>query len=263
MLKKNEIFINKAKQKLKKNKKISGAWLQTGSNITAEILAKCGFDILAVDLEHGAGNIVTLIQQLQAMEKYDVTGIVRISHNNHIEIKKVLDAGARGIIVPCVNSKIEAENIVKACKYPLAGIRGVAPSPRGPGFGLDGLNYLNYANDEILIFAQIESVEGVANISEILDVKGIDGIFIGPMDLASSMGYFCNPTDPKVQETIRKLEILTLEKGKFLATVANDYKRAETLYNRGYSFILMMSDSTTLAKVGLSMVNDFNKSFNV
>ncbi|MGL4642216.1 MAG: HpcH/HpaI aldolase family protein [Cetobacterium sp.] len=261
MLRKNEKFVNLAKMRLKAEEKLSAAWLQAGSNITAEILAKSGFDILSIDMEHGPGDIKTLIEQLQAVSNYDVTPIVRVPWNDFVQIKRILDAGSHGVIVPYIGTKEEAERAVRACKYPVEGVRGVAPSPRAGSFGIDSMNYLKNANEEILIFLQIETLEGVKNIEEIIEVQGVDGIFVGPMDLATSMGYFCNPQAEEVKEVIRRVEEVTLKKGKILGTVASNFEGAKKLYERGYQMVIMMSDTTSLAKLAIETVKNFSETY--
>ncbi|MGL5176029.1 MAG: HpcH/HpaI aldolase family protein [Cetobacterium sp.] len=261
MLRKNEKFVNLAKMRLKAEEKLSAAWLQAGSNITAEILAKSGFDILSIDMEHGPGDIKTLIEQLQAVSNYDVTPIVRVPWNDFVQIKRILDAGSHGVIVPYIGTKEEAERAVRACKYPVEGVRGVAPSPRAGSFGIDSMNYLKNANEEILIFLQIETLEGVKNIEEIIEVQGVDGIFVGPMDLATSMGYFCNPQAEEVKEVIQKVEEITLKKGKILGTVASNFEGAKKLYERGYQMVIMMSDTTSLAKLAIETVKNFSETY--
>lgn len=259
MLKLEEEFINLAKKKLIKRKKISAAWLQTGSNITAEIMGKAGFDVLAIDMEHGPGDIMNLIQQLQAISKYDVTPIVRIPWNDSVQIKKILDAGVHGMIVPYIGTREEAEKVVKFSKYPLEGIRGIAPSPRAGSYGMNSMNYLKNANNELLLFVQIESAEGVKNIDEIVKVKEIDGIFIGPMDLATSMGHFCNPKAEEVQLAIKKVEEVALKNKKLLGTVSANFESAKQLYEKGYNMVIMMSDSTSLGKLALDTTSKFKE----
>lgn len=261
MLGMDEEFLNLAKRKLKNGEKVSAGWLQTGSNITAEIMAKSGFDILSIDMEHGPGDIMTLIQQLQAVSKYGVTPIVRTPWNDFVQIKKILDAGVHGVIVPYIGSKEDAENAVKACKYPTEGVRGIAPSPRAGNFGMNSMNYLKKANEEILIFIQIESAEGVKNIEEIVEVEGVDGVFIGPMDLATSMGYFCNPQADEVKAAVKRIEDVVAKTNKFIGTVAGDFEGAKKLYDKGYDMVVMMSDSTSLGKLALENVNKFKESY--
>jgi 2-keto-3-deoxy-L-rhamnonate aldolase RhmA len=261
MLRQNEIFYNKLKWILKERKKTVGAWLQAASPITAEIFGKAGFDFVMVDMEHGPGDVLTLISQLQAVSKFDVTPLARAPWNDPVAIKKILDAGLYGVLVPYVSTREEAEAAVKACKYPLEGIRGVAPSPRAGGYGMNGNNYLENANEQIIVMTAMETPEAVANIDEIVKVNGLDGIFIGPMDLATSMGHFGNPKHPEVQEAIAKIEKAVLASDKFLGTVAGNFEVAQSLYEKGYSYVVVMSDTTSLAKLALDNVSKFRETY--
>lgn len=257
MLSLNSEFKNPVKEKLKNGEKTCGAWLQAANPFTAEIMAKAGFDWLMIDMEHGPGDIMTLISQLQAIKGYDVIPFARAPWNDFVYIKKMLDAGLYGLLIPYVNTKEDAQNAVLACKYPLEGIRGVAPSPRAPGYGMNSMNYLKTANKEILIMTAVETPEAVKNIDGILEVDGLDGVFIGPMDLATSMGYFCNPTHNMVQETIALIEQKVLASGKILGTVAGSIDVAKKLFDKGYRFVTLMSDTTTLAKIAMETVKNF------
>ncbi|SDK98978.1 HpcH/HpaI aldolase family protein [Natronincola ferrireducens] len=261
MLQLNEVFDNKVKWMLKDKKKTIGAWLQIGSPFTSEIFAKAGFDWLMIDMEHGPGDIMTLISQLQAMSKYGTVPLVRAPWNDFVAIKKILDAGVYGILVPYVNNKKEAEAAVAACRYPTMGVRGVAPSPRAGGFGMNSANYLENANNEIMVMVAIETPEAVENIEEIVQVENLDGIFIGPMDLATSMGSFCNPNSQEVKEAISKVEKAVLKTDKFLGTVAGNIEQATVLYEKGYSFVVTMSDSTTLGKLAINTVKQFREQY--
>lgn len=261
MLRRGEVFRNRAKRLLAEKKKLSAAWLQAASPITAEIMAKAGFDILMVDMEHGPGGIMDLIGQLQAVSRYDVVPFVRAPWNDFVTIKRILDAGVSGILVPYVNSAEEAARAVSACKYPLEGIRGIAPSPRAGGYGMNQRDYLDYANEELDVLVAVETKTAVDHIEEIVKTNGLDGIFIGPMDLATSFGHFCNPKDEEVQEAIRKVEAVVLGSDKFLATVAGSFEEAKKLYEKGYSMVIMMSDTTTLGKVALDQVEQFKEMY--
>lgn len=200
---------------------------------------------------------MTLISQLQAVSKYNIPVFARAPWNDFVAIKRILDAGVYGVLVPYVNTKEEALNAVKACKYPQEGIRGVAPSPRAGGFGMNGMNYMEHANKETMVMIAIETPEAVSNLDEILTVEGLDGIFIGPMDLATSMGYFCNAKADEVQKTISGIEEKVLKSDKFLGTVAGNVEVAKPLYDRGYSYIAVMSDTTTLGAIALKTVKEF------
>ena len=173
----------------------------------------------------------------------------------------MLDAGLYGILIPYVSTRQEAEEAVKACKYPLEGIRGIAPSPRAGGYGMNGNHYLENANEQIVVMTAMETPEAAENIGEIVKVSGLDGIFIGPMDLATSMGHFCNPKHPEVQEAIGKIERTVLASDKFLGTVAGDFEAAKKLYERGYTYVVVMSDTTSLGKLALENVQNFRKEY--
>ncbi|SEA38241.1 2-dehydro-3-deoxyglucarate aldolase [Eubacterium aggregans] len=253
------INTNSAKKKLKEGKKLSGAWAQAGSNITAEILADSGFDVVMVDMEHGPGDIPTLISQLQGMQGSDAVPFCRAPWNDFVQIKRILDAGVYGLLVPYINTKEEAIQAVAATKYPTEGIRGVAGSPRAPHYGNNAGDYMKKANDEIFVMVAIETPEAVAHLDDILSVEGLDGIFIGPMDLATSMGHFINPGAPEVQAAIKTVEDKVFKSDKILATVAGSWEDAQKKYEKGYSLLMLMSDTVTLGQTARKTVENFKK----
>jgi 2-dehydro-3-deoxyglucarate aldolase/4-hydroxy-2-oxoheptanedioate aldolase len=224
-------------------------------------MSRAGFDWLIIDMEHGPGDILTLISQLQAMNGSGVVPLVRAPWNDFVAIKRILDAGVYGILFPYINTKAEAEAAVRACKYPPAGIRGVAGSPRAAGYGQNPKEYLTQANDEILIITAVETPEAVANLDEILAVEGLDGIFIGPMDLATSMGHPFDPAHPDVQETIGQIETKVLAAGKFLGTIAGNWEQAQARYNKGYQLLMLMADGVALGKLAADTVASFRASY--
>ncbi|MCF7944156.1 MAG: 2,4-dihydroxyhept-2-ene-1,7-dioic acid aldolase [Spirochaetia bacterium] len=252
---------NPVKQSLRDGKKVCAAWAQAASNITAEVLADAGFDIVMVDMEHGPGDILTLISQIQAMKGNAAVPFVRAPWNDFVMIKKILDAGAYGLLVPYVNNLEQAKAAVKAVKYPTQGIRGVSGSPRGPHFGNKSLDYMKKANEEIFLMTAIETPEAVANIDELLSVDDIDGIFIGPMDLATSMGHFGNPSHPEVKKTIEKIENKVFSSNKVLATVGGTWDQAIEKYEKGYQILMLMSDTTSLSSFARKLTEDFFKQF--
>ncbi len=254
-------FENTVKQKLGTGKKVVGAWCQIASPFTAEILAEAGFDVLMIDLEHGPGDILTLVGQIQAMKGNAALPFVRAPWNDFVVLKRILDAGVYGVLVPYVNTRAEAEAAVRACKYPPYGIRGIAASPRAAGYGQGSMAYLKRANDEVLVMTAVETPEAVANLDEILAVPGLDGIFIGPMDLSTSMGFFADPSQAEVQSMIATIEEKVLAAGKFLATVAGNWPQAQKLYQRGYGLLLVLADGTALAALGAERVGQFRKEF--
>jgi 2-dehydro-3-deoxyglucarate aldolase/4-hydroxy-2-oxoheptanedioate aldolase len=251
------LYENKLKTKLNAGKKTAGAWAQIASPFTAEILSNAGFDWLMLDMEHGPGDILTLISQIHAMKGADCVPLVRTPWNDFVAIKRILDTGAQGVLIPYVNNRAEAEDAVRACKYPLEGIRGVAGSPRAAGYGQNIGNYLQRTNDQIFIMIAVETPDALANLDEILLVDDLDGVFIGPMDLASSMGYFGDPSQAEVQVAIREVETKVLEAGKVLATTTGTWEQAKQLYARGYQMLMLMADGVSLAKQAKEIVSQF------
>ncbi len=252
-------FDPKIMNKLKNNEPVSAAWSQLGSNMSAEILAEAGFEVLVIDMEHAPVDMAALVSIIQAMKGTDCVPFVRAPWNDMVWCKRILDAGAYGIHVPYVSTRAEAEYAVKSCKYALQGFRGIAGSQRAVNFGLNKAEYYARANQDVLVMVAIETPEGVQNIDEIASVEGVDGIFIGPADLSTSMGYLADPSVPAVQEAIAQIEAGAKKAGKFLGTIAPDVKAAKKLYERGYSLIYFMSDATDLAKLASSSIKEFKE----
>lgn len=252
---------NTAKEALRAGKKLSASWIQAGSNITAEIVAEAGIDVAVIDLEHGPGDVATLITQIQAMQNKSAVPFVRVPWNDLVVIKRVLDAGAFGLIVPYVGNKAEALAAVAAAQYPPDGIRGIAASPRAPHYGRDSMEYFKKANGEVFIFVQVETVDAVKNIDDILSIGRLDGIFIGPMDLSTNLGHFARPNAPEVGAVIADLEKKVLASGKVLATTAGSWEDAKAKYGRGYGMVIYMSDTVTLAQAVRKLIDPFRAEF--
>lgn len=254
MIEKNKNWVRKA---LKEGSKVSGAWLQAASSITAEIMAEAGYDALMIDLEHGPGDILTTMQQIQAMKGEIAVPFCRAPWNDFVQIKKILDAGVFGLLVPYVNTKEEAQAAISAISYPKEGIRGVAGSPRAAHYGNKSMEYLSQANDEIYVMTAVETPEAVANLDEILSIDRLDGIFIGPMDLATNMGFFGNPKAEEVQNAIKTVEEKVFASGKVLSTIAGTWEDAKKKYDRGYQLVFFFSDTTTLGAVARDRLQEF------
>lgn len=242
-----ELFSNPAKQRLLNGEKLSAAWVQLGSPVAAEIMAQAGYDLLVVDCEHAPIEPPNLLPIMQAITGYASVPIVRAPWNDLVAIKRILDCGAMGIHVPYVNTREEAVRAVQACKYPPLGNRGIAGSPRAAGFGKNRLRYLHRANDELLVILAIETPEGLANLDEMMDVEGVDGFFIGPMDYSTSSGHFASPSHPDVQADFSRIEEKVLKRGNLLlGTVAGSPEAAKKLFDRGYSYVIFGGDVNSL-----------------
>ena len=227
-----------------------------GSPIAAEILGRAGFDWLLVDMEHGPGDMTTLTAQLQAMSGTGAVPLVRAPWNDAVAIKRILDAGAEGVMIPAISTAQEALAAVRACKYPPEGVRGIATGTRAAGYGQYGRRYFQSANDAVLVIVQIETQQSIENLDEILGVSGIDAS-IGPMDLAASLGCLGEPGRPEVQHAISRIEEKALIAGKAIGTVAGNWPDAKVLYDRGYQLVTLISDGIAIASTGRALVQNF------
>lgn len=257
-----DLFVNKAKARLKAGEQLSASWIQLASPLAAEIVAQAGYDMVVIDGEHAPIEPANLYPLIHAISAYPCMPMVRAPWNDFVAIKRLLDCGAMGVHVPYVSTKEEAEQAVQACKYPPRGIRGIAGSPKACGFGGNRGKYLQRANDEILVMVAIETLEGANNVEEMCEIQDLDGIFIGPMDLSTNMGYFASPKDEHVQAKIREIEGKVLAHHKLLGTVAANAEAAKALYDRGYSYVIFGSDSTDLAGYARGSVQTFRQYMN-
>lgn len=178
-----------------------GLWCTMPSGFTAEALATCGFDWLLFDTEHSPGDPLTIMEQLQAVAPYPIAAAVRPANNDPVLIKRILDAGALTLLIPYVQNSGEAEAAVAAMRYPPRGIRGVAGITRATRYGTVK-DYALHAEKELCLLVQVETKAALDEIEAIAAVDGVDGIFIGPSDLAASMGHPGNPGHPEVKAAI-------------------------------------------------------------
>lgn len=253
------MYSNTGKQRLLRGEKLSASWVQMASPIACEIMAQAGFDILVIDAEHAPIDPINMVSLLHACQGYPAMPMARAPWNDLVAIKRLLDCGVQGLHIPYVSTPEEALHAVRACKYPPQGNRGIAGSPRACGYGQNRGQYLQRANDELLIMLAIETPEGVANVEKLMAVEGVDGIFIGPMDLSTTMGYFGQPNHPEVQKLIRTAEEKILAAGKLMGTTAGNAAAAQALYERGYSYVIFDSDSGTLAAIARKEVEVFQQ----
>lgn len=192
------------KNRLKNGETLVGTIITLPSPEVAELLSKSGFDWLFIDMEHSAITIKDAQRMIQAASEH-AHCILRVPGNEEIWIKRSLDTGAEGIIIPQVNSKTEAEKAVNHSKYPPQGKRSIGIS-RAHDFGIHFTSYIEHANEEIALIIQCEHTEAVRNLPEILQVDGIDCIFTGPYDLSASMGKTGNLHDPEVTKAIAYIQ---------------------------------------------------------
>lgn len=251
-------FENKVKRRLRNKERLSGAWVHSGSPVTAGIIAEAGFDVALIDLEHSPAGINELLPMILAMKGTECVPFVRVPWNDMAAVKKALDCGACGIHIPFVCTKEEAENAVRYCKYPPMGVRGAAGCTNAARYGLKRNEYFSAANREGIVMVAIETPEGAEAVDEFLAIEGVDGIFIGPSDLGASMGRLNEKAD-EVEAVIRRIEDKVRDSGKFLATIAGNVEEAKNLYDRGYNLVIMMSDLVDLAKLAAATVKAFQE----
>jgi len=183
---------------------ILGTWLQINNATAAEVLANAGFDWIAIDVEHTDIDISSLTQLLRGMYGRGVTPIARVTRNDVLEIRRALDVGAAGVLVPFVNTADEARRAVAAAKYPPLGVRGFSFS-RANDWGVNFDAEARSANESTSVVVMIESRQGVEHIEEIVAVPGIDAVFIGPYDLSGSYGVPGQTEDPRVREACQQV----------------------------------------------------------
>ncbi len=248
---------NPVKRQLRAGRPTVGAWLHLCSPIAAEIMADAGFDWLLVDMEHGHGDYQTLLAQLQAMQAAPAVPLVRVQWADPAVIKRVLDLGACGVMIPWIGGAGECEAAVRACKYPPEGIRGMAGSHRAAGFGRFGAEYWKRANAETLVIVQIETPQAVKEIDAVLAVPGVDVAFIGPADLSAALGHVGDPRHPEVQEAIAAVERAARRAGVALGTISRSWEEARALYQRGYGMVTVASDAALLGQHAAALVQRF------
>ncbi|MBM3521909.1 MAG: HpcH/HpaI aldolase/citrate lyase family protein [Alphaproteobacteria bacterium] len=247
---------NAFKHALAQGRRQIGLWSSLGSNIAAEILAPAGFDWILLDMEHSSNEIPMLIQQMQALTGGTATAIVRPPWNDAVTIKRVLDAGAQSILVPFVQNAAEARAAVAATRYPPHGIRGVATGSRGGRYGrIDG--YLGKANAEMCVLVQIETPMGITNLEAIASVEGVDGVFIGPSDLAATHGHLGNPGHPDVDKLIFEAGARLKKLGKPAGFLTPNEALARRVIEAGFLFVAVGSDNGLLVRSADALANSF------
>jgi 2-keto-3-deoxy-L-rhamnonate aldolase RhmA len=233
-----------------------GSWIQTGNAVVGEIMSNSGFDWIAVDLEHTEISINTFANLARVMTIYGVVPMARVSENSTMAIRKVLDCGAMGIIVPLVNNKEDAKRAVVAAKYPPSGIRGFAFC-QANGWGKQFDEYVKSANGEILLMVMIETREAVENINAILGVDGVDGVFIGPYDLSGSYGVI-GQTNHKLVTDAKKAVLDACKKHRKIAgqhIVLPTRQIVKEAINEGYNFMALGMDTVFISDGAKSVVD--------
>jgi 4-hydroxy-2-oxoheptanedioate aldolase len=221
-------------------------WLSIPSAFSAEVMAHQGFDSLTVDMQHGVVDYQTAVTMLQAIATTPVIPLARIPWNDPAFVMKILDAGAYGVICPMINTRQQAEALVRACKYPPRGFRSWGPVRASLYAGTD---YGDHANDQLLVIPMIETAEALENLDDILSVPGIDAVYVGPSDLSLAFGVKprLDQTDAPVVEAQKKIVAACKRHGIVAGIHNNTSAYALKMIADGYQFVTLASDSRFLA----------------
>ncbi|MCW3492200.1 HpcH/HpaI aldolase/citrate lyase family protein [Microbacterium sp. SSM24] len=236
---------------------LAGMWVCSGSALVAEICAGAGLDWLLIDMEHSPNGLESVLAQLQAVGAYPVSPVVRVPIGDVVTLKQVLDLGAQNILVPMVSSAAEAEELVAAVRYPPRGRRGVGSALARSARWNRVDDYLAHADDHVSLFVQIETVAGVDAAAAIAAVDGIDGVFVGPSDLAASMGLLGQQTHPDVAAAVTRAFDGVRAAGKPAGVNAFDPAAARAYLDAGAAFVLVGADVALLARGSERLAADF------
>ena len=250
---------NKLKQIFKEGKAIINGWLEIPSSYSAEIMAHQGWDSLTIDMQHGAIDHSNLLEMFQAISTTDVVPMARLNWNEPGHIMKVLDSGAYGVICPMVSNRQQAEQFVQACIYPPKGYRSFAPTR---AFMYGGSDYVDHANDEILKLAMIETKEALQELDKIMSTPGVDGIYIGPVDLSFAIGEkpsFDNPEgSPQYEQIVNILK--HAKKNNIIAGIHNSTSEyAKKMIDLGFQIVTVSSDKALVSDAARLAVSKLKK----
>ena len=222
-------------------RKVINGWCSMPTSITPEILARLGYDTVTVDLQHGLLDYQMALGMLQAIDLQGVPALCRVPWNEPGIIMKVLDAGFVGVICPMVNTRAETEAFVSACRYAPRGSRSFGPTR---AMQVHGTDYARTAQDFVCTYAMIETAEALANLDEILGCEGLDGIYIGPSDLALSLGYAPSllPTDSAVVEAIETIRSKAKGAGKIAGLHCGSPEMARDALEGGFDLATLLTD---------------------
>ena len=221
---------------------LAGAWCNLSSSITVEMAANAGFDWILIDQEHGPGDNAALLHQIQAVGDKPTAVIVRVVWNQMPLIKRTLDLGASGIMIPYIETPEDAAKAVSYMRYPPQGLRGAALSPRAAGYGPGFDRYFAQANKNLLTVVQIETGKAVENAAEIAAVDGVDVLFIGPLDLSLSLGLNDRFNDPEFIKVLGRVAQTARQAGKGAGILLPSTELLKTAHDLGFNFVAAGSD---------------------
>ena len=237
---------NKLKSIWARGEAVVNGWLSIPSSFSAEVMANQGFDSLTVDMQHGVIDYQVAVTMLQGISTTGAMPMARVPWNDPARLMKILDAGAYGVICPMVNTRAEAEALVRACKYPPRGYRSWGPVRASIYAGAD---YGDHANEDIVVMPMIETAEAMKNLDDILSVPGVDGVYVGPSDLSLALGLKprLDQTDAPVVEAQQKIAEACKRHGVIAGIHNSTATYALKMIAQGYQFVTLASDSRHMA----------------
>lgn len=223
-----------------------GLWVTLAAPLVSDVIAGAGFDWVVVDMEHTPNDYMSVINQLRSFAGTGTTPLVRPDWNDPVKVKRLLDAGAPGLVFPMVQTVAEAQAAVAATRYPPHGVRGVAGTIRGSGFGRM-TDYAQRAAEETAVILQAETQAALAQVADYAAIDGVDGIFFGPADIAADMGYLGQTMHDAVWDRIKAAAAPLIAKGVPVGTLVGDTGFARALLDDGFTFVACGTDAGLLA----------------
>lgn len=232
-----------------------GFWCSLSTGFAVEVVAGAGYDWLLLDTEHSPGDPLTVLPQLQALAGYPVAPVVRPAANDPVLIKRLLDLGAQTLLVPYVQDAEEARAAVRATRYPPDGIRGVSALTRATRFGRDA-GYFGRAADDLCVIVQIETAEALDRLESIAAVDGVDALFVGPADLAASLGYGADQRHPEMRRTVLETLARIRAAGRPCGLLTADPELQRGALAQGVDFMAIGVDVGVLARESERLLRD-------
>ncbi|CAE6690970.1 4-hydroxy-2-oxo-heptane-1,7-dioate aldolase [Paraburkholderia aspalathi] len=249
--------LNPFKAALANGQRQIGFWLSMADAYLAEVSATAGFEWLLIDAEHAPNDVRSILAQLQAVAPYSAEAVVRPVNGDPALLKRLLDIGARNLLVPMIDTADQARACVAAVRYPPHGIRGVGSAVGRASRWSSRTDYLDIADSEICLLVQAETVTALDNLEAICAVDGVDGVFIGPADLAASMGHRGKPGDPEVQNAIEAAMRTIIASGKAAGTLTSDPVLARRYLELGCTFVATGVDILMFANAARKLAREF------
>ncbi|MCL5946660.1 MAG: aldolase/citrate lyase family protein [Chloroflexi bacterium] len=242
-----------------------GLWINLASPIATEVLAHIGFDFLVIDTEHSPTDTETLTQMLQAMKGAATAPFARVAGNDVNLIKRVLDTGVHGIVIPMINTVADAQQAIASCRYPPQGVRSVGGIRPPLSFGVTRAEYLAQANTQVLVALQIEHTRALTNLEDIASLPGFDCLFVGPNDLCASLGLppLLEPDYPAYEEALQRIVSVARATGKTAGILVGTLATAQKRWRQGFRLIACGSDIsllTTAAQATVAGARSFTNS---